>query len=145
MRGGAGAPSRRTARPPQRQGKHDDAPGGSGTEARGGRAIRRAPVTVVFGSPLTVDDGEDARRFGVRLEQAVAVLADEVTTDWWQARRRRADGTTPSHRGPDLAPWLRSWALGRGGTARRAGRHRQALAPLTPGRRDRFRATIATT
>jgi 1-acyl-sn-glycerol-3-phosphate acyltransferase len=97
---------------PKRQGKHDDAPGGSGTEARGGRAIRRAPVTVVFGSPLTVDDGEDARRFGVRLEQAVAVLADEVTTDWWQARRRRADGTTPSHRGPDRAPWLRSWALG---------------------------------
>jgi 1-acyl-sn-glycerol-3-phosphate acyltransferase len=86
-------------------------PGGSGTEAKGQRGIRRSPVTVVFGAPLTPDEGEDARRFGARVERAVAVLADEVSTDWWTARRRAADGTSPSPNGPDASAWRRSWAL----------------------------------
>lgn len=85
--------------------------GGSGSEARGRRGVRRSPVTVVFGSPLTPDQGEDTRRFGDRVERAVAVLADEVATDWWSARRRAAEGTSPSLRGPQVAPWRRAWAL----------------------------------
>ncbi len=55
---------------------------------------------------------EDARRFAVRLEAAVAALADEATTDWWQARRRAHASTTPSLSGPTVpAPWRRMWAL----------------------------------
>jgi 1-acyl-sn-glycerol-3-phosphate acyltransferase len=72
---------------------------------------RRSPVSVVFGTPLTPDEGEDARRFGARIERAVAALADEVTSDWWEARKRAARAATPSLRGPDVAPWRRSWAL----------------------------------
>jgi 1-acyl-sn-glycerol-3-phosphate acyltransferase len=97
---------------PKRPSRSAKATGGSGTEARGGPSLRRAPVTIAFGSPIVPDDGEDARRFGVRVEQAVAVLADEVKTDWWQARRRRAVGSTPSHRGPEGSAWRRAWALG---------------------------------
>jgi 1-acyl-sn-glycerol-3-phosphate acyltransferase len=85
--------------------------GGSGSEARGRRGIHRSPVTVVFGHPITPDEGEDARRFSARVETAVAVLADEVATDWWTARRRVAEGTTPSARGPEGSAWRRSWAL----------------------------------
>jgi 1-acyl-sn-glycerol-3-phosphate acyltransferase len=85
--------------------------GGSGTESRLRRGVRRSPVTVVFGEPLTMGEGEDARRFGARIETAVAMLADEVATDWWTARRRAAQGTTPSPRGPAAAPWRRAWAL----------------------------------
>ena len=66
---------------------------------------------MIFGEPLYPVDGEDARRFGARVEAAVAVLADEVRTDWWSARRRAADGSTPSPQGPDTAPWRRAWSL----------------------------------
>jgi hypothetical protein len=66
----------------------------------------------MFGAPITPDVGEDARRFGARVEAAVATLSDEVATDWWSARQRSAAGTTPSPRGPEAGPWRRSWALG---------------------------------
>jgi 1-acyl-sn-glycerol-3-phosphate acyltransferase len=75
------------------------------------RLPRRSAVSVVFGAPLTPDEGEDARRFAARIETAVAVLADEVSSDWWTARRRAAKGSTPSPRGPEAAPWRRTWAL----------------------------------
>lgn len=69
-------------------------------------------VTVTFGHPLVPAPGEDARRLGRRIEQAVSELADEATTDWWSARRRAAEGTTPRLTGPDDVPsWRRSWAL----------------------------------
>ncbi len=88
------------------------APGGSGSESRQGGRLRRSPVTVVFGAPLAAAAGEDARRFGVRIEAAVAALADEARSDWWSARRRAAAGTTPAQSGPDASPWRRAWALG---------------------------------
>ncbi len=88
--------------------------GGSGSEARGRRELRRTPVTVLFGSPLTPAEGEDARRFAARIEAAVAVLSDEMATDWWTARRRAAAGTSPSPRGPEASPWRRAWALDAG-------------------------------
>jgi 1-acyl-sn-glycerol-3-phosphate acyltransferase len=75
------------------------------------RMPRRSPVSVVFGTPLTPDEGEDARRFAARIETTVATLADEVSSDWWSARKRAARGDTPSLRGPETAPWRRSWAL----------------------------------
>jgi 1-acyl-sn-glycerol-3-phosphate acyltransferase len=78
----------------------------------GRRPIRRAPVSVVFGPPIVPEDDENARRLAVRIERGVAVLADEVGSDWWTARRRAAAGETPSLRGPDVSAWRRSWALG---------------------------------
>jgi 1-acyl-sn-glycerol-3-phosphate acyltransferase len=76
-----------------------------------GDRLRRNPTQVTFGSPLVPDDGEDARRFGTRIEAALATLADESQSDWWSARRRAAAGTTPSARGPAASPWRRAWAL----------------------------------
>jgi 1-acyl-sn-glycerol-3-phosphate acyltransferase len=91
--------------------------GGSGSEARGRRQFRRSPITVLFGAPLTPREGEDARRFAARIEAAVAMLSDEVRTDWWTARRHAASGTSPSPRGPEASPWRRSWALELGPTS----------------------------
>lgn len=71
-----------------------------------------APTTVTFGAPLRPDDDESSHRFATRIEAAVAGLADEATTDWWQARRRAHASTTPSLSGPTVpAPWRRMWAL----------------------------------
>lgn len=125
FRGGAAYLARRTGRPvvpvhlrgtryvvPRRAEQRGSPRGGSGTENHRGRRLRRAPVTVLFGAPLVPAAGEDARRFAARIEAAVAVLADEVSSDWWTARRRAATGTTPSPQGPDVAPWRRAWALG---------------------------------
>jgi 1-acyl-sn-glycerol-3-phosphate acyltransferase len=91
-------------------------PGGSGTEARRGGRLRRSPIAVLFGAPMTPDDDENARRFSDRVEAAVATLAREVHSDWWQARRSvsavaPAPGADTAHRGPAASPWRRAWAL----------------------------------
>ena len=78
---------------------------------KGQRLPRPHKVTVTFGTPISPDPGEDARRLAARLERSVAVLADERATDWWTARRRAAEGTTPAITGPEAAPWRRAWAL----------------------------------
>jgi 1-acyl-sn-glycerol-3-phosphate acyltransferase len=74
--------------------------------------LRRHPTRITFGAPLSPAQGEDARRFGTRIETTLATMADERRTDWWTARRRAGAGTTPSPRGPQAAAWRRAWALG---------------------------------
>ena len=86
---------------------------GTGRILRKGRKLPTpATARVTFGAPLTPADGDDARRFGATLERAVAALADEATTDWWQARRRAHAGESPALTGPDAPAWRRAWALG---------------------------------
>ena len=80
---------------------------------KGQRLPRPQKVTVTFGTPISPDPGEDARRLAARLQRAVAALADERATDWWTARRRAAEGSTPPITGPEAAAWRRSWALGK--------------------------------
>ena len=77
--------------------------------AKGRRLPRRSHVTVTFGPPLEPLEGEDARRFAPRIEAAVATLADERATDWWQARKRAHAGTTPSLQAPPGGGWRRAW------------------------------------
>lgn len=72
---------------------------------------RRNKVTVNVGAPLRARDDEHRRDFAQRVEAAVAALADETATDWWQARTRAARGRSPSLIGPDGAGWRRAWAL----------------------------------
>jgi 1-acyl-sn-glycerol-3-phosphate acyltransferase len=79
---------------------------------KGARMPSPANVRVTYGVPLLPADGENAARFAERIERSVAELADEATTDWWQARRRAAAGTTPALTGPDAPAWRRAWALG---------------------------------
>ena len=71
-----------------------------------------AHVRVTYGTPLRPADGESAARYAERIERAVATLADEATTDWWQAAQRAASGATPPLTGPDAPAWRRAWALG---------------------------------
>ena len=94
---------------------------GTGRILRKGKSVPRpSPTTVTFGDPLVPADGEDSRRMAARIEHAVAELADEAGSDWWQARRRAASGDTPSLQGPSTGAWRRTWSLG----DRRAGRRR---------------------
>jgi 1-acyl-sn-glycerol-3-phosphate acyltransferase len=79
---------------------------------KGAKLPTPANVRVTYGVPLQPVDGESAARFAERIERAVAELADEATTDWWQARRRAAAGTTPHLTGPAAPAWRRAWALG---------------------------------
>jgi 1-acyl-sn-glycerol-3-phosphate acyltransferase len=93
-----------------------NAPGGSGTESRRSSPLRRAPIAVLFGAPLSPDEGENTHRFSDRIEGAVATLSREVHSDWWQARRSVSAvapvvGAETAHRGPAASPWRRAWAL----------------------------------
>jgi 1-acyl-sn-glycerol-3-phosphate acyltransferase len=78
---------------------------------KGGTGLRRSRTTVTFGTPLWPEEGESARRFGVRIEAAVATMAHEASTDWWTARKEAARGVTPLLQGPEAASWRRSWSL----------------------------------
>ncbi|HEY7946851.1 MAG TPA: lysophospholipid acyltransferase family protein [Acidimicrobiales bacterium] len=108
FRGGAAYLARRTGRlvvPVHIEGTRRILPKDSGP-------LRRHQTRITFGTPLSPVDGEDARRFGTRIETTLATMADEGRSDWWTARRRAATGTTPSPRGPDASAWRRAWALG---------------------------------
>ena len=72
---------------------------------------RRNKVTINVGAPLRAEADEHRREFARRVEAAVAALADETSSDWWQARQRAARGDSPSLVGPDGAGWRRAWAL----------------------------------
>ena len=118
---------------------------------KGGNRLHPGDVEVRFGAPLrplapgvpasdapasgapTSGAGqgreEDARRFGARVEQSVAALADEAETDWWSARRRAARGETPGLRGPDAAPWRRAWSLPQSRRSTGTGRRRRPSSP----------------
>ncbi|MEJ7722453.1 MAG: hypothetical protein WKF58_19385 [Ilumatobacteraceae bacterium] len=41
----------------------------------------------------------------------MTALADESTSDYWSARRRRATAANPSLTGPDYNGWRRAWVL----------------------------------
>ena len=77
---------------------------------------RKSAVRVTFGVAHVAGEGADgkdesSRRFAGRIEAAVAALADEQRTDWWQARKRAAAKATPSLKGPEAGAWRRAWAL----------------------------------
>jgi 1-acyl-sn-glycerol-3-phosphate acyltransferase len=121
FRGGAAFLSVRTGRPVIPV--HLDGTGsilGKGMKRpKPGRAI------VTFGAPLWPEDGDDARRFGDRIERAVAELGDEALTDWYSARLRAGRGETPSLTGPAATGWRRAWALGERRAKGRAGQRRR--------------------
>lgn len=79
---------------------------------KGQRLPKPARATVVFGDPIYAREGENTRRLNARTEAAVASLGDELTTDWWQARKRFHAEGPPTMEGPDAASWRRAWALG---------------------------------
>lgn len=78
---------------------------------KGATRLRPGRTRVIFGAPLWPAEGESTRRFNARIEHAVALLADESLSDFWQARRRAASGATPSLTGPEITGWRRQWAL----------------------------------
>jgi len=77
---------------------------------RGARRLYTGETKVSFGAPISPD--LPARQLVSHLEDAVAALADEATTDWWSAQQRAARGTTPPLTGPEGSAWRRAWALG---------------------------------
>ena len=83
---------------------------------------RRGRTVVTFGAPLRPTEGERSQTFADRIESAVAVLADEATSDWYSARRRAAAGSTPTLAGPEAGAWRRSWALSARRSRRRPAR-----------------------
>ena len=92
--------------------------------------------------PCGPSEGEDARRFGARIEAAVATLANEAGTDWWTARKQAAAGShapAPGPRRRRLAPLVGAVAGPRRDARRRrrgaTGPTRTALSRSRLGRR----------
>lgn len=99
-----------------------------GTGAIFGKGMKRprpGRTTVILGHPIRPAEGESTRRFNARIEAATAALGDESLTDYWTARRRAADRTSPTLTGPDYGGWRRDWALARRRKLGTAGVHRR--------------------
>lgn len=79
---------------------------------KGQRLPKPARTSVIFGDPIWPVEGENTRRLNARVEAAVATLGDELTSDWWQARKRFHAEGPPTLEGPDASSWRRAWALG---------------------------------
>jgi 1-acyl-sn-glycerol-3-phosphate acyltransferase len=82
----------------------------------------RFPISVRFGPPLHLDEGEDFRSFSKRMQHALARLWDEDATTWWESLRREAEGATPTLSGPAGPRWRRIWESTRPLPRRGAGR-----------------------
>ena len=78
---------------------------------KGGKGVRPAHTEVTFGRPLWPTHSESAHAFAARIEQAIAVLADERDHGLWTSRQRAAAGVTPALTGPEAVGWRRTWAL----------------------------------
>jgi 1-acyl-sn-glycerol-3-phosphate acyltransferase len=89
---------------------------------RGARRPRPSSTRVSFGRPIRPRPGEDPRELAAAVEQAIAALADELSSSWWAATRRAAAGNTPALTGPTAGAWRRSWVLGDRPPRARAGR-----------------------
>ncbi|ONI69578.1 1-acyl-sn-glycerol-3-phosphate acyltransferase [Kribbella sp. ALI-6-A] len=76
---------------------------------RGWPVPGRPTVAVRYGDPLRPAEGESPRDFAPRIAAAVSALLDEESSNWYEARRRVAAGTSPSQSGPDAARWRRVW------------------------------------
>jgi 1-acyl-sn-glycerol-3-phosphate acyltransferase len=88
---------------------------------KGSKRLSRSATRITFGSPLWPDPdaGDDSRRMAVRIERAVAALADEASSDWYTARLRAHRDATPALSGPNAPSlWRRAWALGDRGPKR---------------------------
>ena len=70
---------------------------------------RPHPVTIFIGPPLHPAEGEGHRQMTARLRTSLDRLADEATSDWWQAAVRAGKGESPSAAGPSGPRWRRSW------------------------------------
>ncbi len=77
---------------------------------KGARRVSPGRTVVTFGSPLQAAEKEKGREFNARIEKAVALAADETSTDWWSALKRHAHDKTPALTAPPgLEGWRRSW------------------------------------
>lgn len=97
---------------------------GTGRILRKGKSLPQPSTTsVTFGKPLVPAEGENTARFAARIEAEVSALADEASSDWYQARVRAHARATPQLTGPSTGAWRRAWSLG--DRSRRARQHRR--------------------
>jgi 1-acyl-sn-glycerol-3-phosphate acyltransferase len=74
------------------------------------RRFKPGKTRVVIGEPLYPLEGERPSAFNVRIQHAVEQAADEGNTNWWAAKVRAIQGTTPSLMAPEtLTGWRQTW------------------------------------
>ncbi|MGC8464688.1 MAG: lysophospholipid acyltransferase family protein, partial [Acidimicrobiales bacterium] len=71
--------------------------------------IKPGKSRVNFGKPLTVEDGEDPRSFGLRIQRSIDELASELHDDWWAAKLQRSSDSLPPLTPVGTSTWLHDW------------------------------------
>ncbi|NNN22511.1 MAG: 1-acyl-sn-glycerol-3-phosphate acyltransferase [Acidimicrobiales bacterium] len=76
---------------------------------KGARRLVTGTTKVTFGKPITPFEKEDARKLAERVQDAVACLADEAATTFWEAKKRNASKSTPLLEGHLDKGWRKSF------------------------------------
>ena len=70
-----------------------------------------ARSSLIFGDPVFQKEAESTKSFATRVSDATDELADELATDWWTAKKRKHNKSSPSTHGPETVSWRRIWSL----------------------------------
>ena len=85
---------------------------GTGAILRKGRNLPKpSKTTINFGRPIWPGIEESSRSLAKRIEVSVAQLADETSSNWWEAKKRLYEEKTPTLHGPEASSWRRAWEL----------------------------------
>jgi 1-acyl-sn-glycerol-3-phosphate acyltransferase len=76
---------------------------------KGAKRLVTGTTELRFGSPI--EPSSDIRHFNQELQNAVAALADEASSNYYKALLNAKAGQTPDPTGPKVSPWRRSWTL----------------------------------
>jgi 1-acyl-sn-glycerol-3-phosphate acyltransferase len=78
---------------------------------KGSKKLTTGATKVIFGSPINALDGEDARKYSVRIEKEIAALKNEIGDDFYKSLLNKSKDTTPGLQNNEQSKWLRSWAI----------------------------------
>ncbi len=76
---------------------------------KGSKKLTTGATKVIFGNPILAADGEDARKYAIRIEQEVAALKNEVDQNYYVSLLDKHNMTTPQLQSDLKSKWLRSW------------------------------------
>ncbi len=72
---------------------------------------RFSKTLIAFGSPVYPQKDKGSKWLAQKISESTNALADELASDWWQARHRHHLGASPKPYGPDTVSWRRHWSL----------------------------------
>lgn len=76
---------------------------------KGSKKLVSGTTEIRFGPILEPET--NIREFNLKIQKTIAMLADEASSNYYEALKRFKQDATPDPMGPNVSPWRRSWLL----------------------------------